>query len=155
MASNLVISGGPLHDFGSTTAALVDILEEHDIQSKVFDDPRAALEILADEPQDWDLVTVNGLHCQFPAARHADIRDQWSFQLSDLQSETLHRYVSSGGSLLACHTAVICFDADPRWADCVGATWNWERSSHPPLGSARIMATSAGLSHPITSGRIS
>jgi type 1 glutamine amidotransferase len=30
--------------------------------------------------------------------------------------------------------------------------WNWDRSSHPPLGPARISPTEAGRHHPITSG---
>ena len=57
-----------------------------------------------------------------------------------------------GGGLLACHAAVICFDGDPRWAACVGATWNWDRSMHPPLGEVHVEPTAAGAEHSITRG---
>ncbi len=41
MNTNLVISGGPLHDFDATTAAIVDLLAEAGVRSTVVDDPRA------------------------------------------------------------------------------------------------------------------
>ena len=152
MATNLVISGGPLHDFDATTAAVVEALAEEGVESTVYDDPRGALRALAAHPSSWDLVTVNGLHWKMASPRHADLRDQWSFALHDHEAETLHRYVLDGGALLACHSATICFDGDERWTACLGASWNWERSSHPPLAPARIVPTAAGNSHPITSG---
>ena len=64
----------------------------------------------------------------------------------------LARHVRGGGGLLACHTAVICFDADPSWHACLGATWSWDRSSHPPHGPARISVTDDGRTHPLTAG---
>lgn len=152
MAANLLISGGPLHDFAASTGALVDVLAGVGVHSTVFDDPRAALRALSDRPEAWDMVTVNGLHWGAASRRHAHLRDQWSFTLSDAEADAVDRYVRGGGSLLACHTAVICFDGDPRWAGCIGATWNWDRSSHPPLGPARIVATAAATAHPLTRG---
>ncbi len=152
MATNLVISGGPLHDFEATTTMLVEILAEEGVQSTVFTDPRAALRALAANPHAWDLVTVNGLHGPMSAERHAHLRDDWSFTLRDDEAETLERYVVEGGGLLALHAAAICFDGDPRWAACLGGTWNWERSSHPPHGPAQVVPTAAGRIHPLTAG---
>jgi uncharacterized protein len=152
VAANLVISGGPLHDFPATSAAIVEILAGAGVHSTVIDDPRAALALLADRPHAWDLVTVNGLHCQLGADRHAHLRDRWSFRLDEAESATLDQHVRAGGGLLACHTAALCFDGDPRWAACIGATWNWERSSHPPLGPAQVEPTAAAARHPITAG---
>ena len=152
MATNLLVSGGPLHDFDASTGALVGVLAEVGVHSTVFDDPRAALRALAERPDAWDLVTVNGLHWEAASPQHAHLRDRWSFTLSDAEADAIDRYVRSGGGLLACHTAVICFDGNARWAGCIGATWNWDRSSHPPVGPARIVATSAATDHPITRG---
>ena len=152
LARNLMISGGPLHDFDATTAVLAEVLAEEGVQSTVFDDPHAGLLALADGAGTWDLVTVNALRWQMGSDRHAPLRDRWAFTLSDGEAEIIDGYVRGGGSLLACHGASICFDGDPRWAACIGATWNWDRSSHPPQGLAVISPTVLGRSHPITAG---
>jgi len=152
VATNLIISGGPLHDFEATTAALVDVMSEVGVRSTVFDDPHRALAELADAPRAWDLVTVNGLHWRMGSDRHQSLRKRWSFTLGDNEARTLHQHVHTGGGLLACHTAAICFDAHPQWATCIGATWDWERSSHPPIGPARVEPTAAGRVHPLTRG---
>lgn len=152
MPTNLLISGGPLHDFASTNAALTMILAEAGVTSTLFEDPHAALAALAAHPGSWDLVTVNGLHWRMESARHASLRERWSFSLRDGEAEALERHVRAGGGLLACHTAAICFDADPHWAACIGATWNWDRSSHPPLAPARVVPTASGREHPLTRG---
>jgi type 1 glutamine amidotransferase len=152
VANNLLISGGPLHDFDATSAALVDLLTEEGVRSTVFDDPHEALRALADRPGSWDLVTVNALRWQMGSERHAPLRDRWAFSLRDGEVETIERHVRAGGGLLACHTAAICFDGHPRWAACLGATWSWDRSAHPPQGPALISPTAAGRRHPITAG---
>lgn len=152
MVTNLLISGGPLHDFDATSAVLVEVLADAGVRSTVVAEPRAGLDALAREPDAWDLVTVNGLWWQMGSERHAHLRDTWSFAVADHEVETLERHVLGGGGLLACHAAAICFDGHPRWAACIGATWRWDRSSHPPLGPARVTPTEAGRRHPITAG---
>lgn len=152
MATNLVISGGPLHDFAGSTAALVGVLEGEGLRCSVAEDPRAGLVELAERPGAWDMVTVNALAWRAGAERHAHLRDEWAFTLHDDESLAIDRYVRGGGALLACHAAVICFDGDPRWAACLGATWNWDRSMHPPLGPVDVVPTAAGAVHPVTAG---
>lgn len=152
MATNLLISGGPIHDFDATSAALEDLLSSAGVQSTIVDDPHEALVALAEHPDSWDLVTVNALYWQMESERHAHLRERWAFRLRDGEAETIERHVRSGGGLLACHSAPICFDGDPRWAACIGATWNWDRSSHPPEGPALIAPTPAGRDHPLTAG---
>ena len=126
MATNLVISGGPLHDFAASTDALVGVLEGEGLRCSVVEDPRAGLRELVERPGAWDVVTVNALAWRAGAERHAHLRDEWAFTLHDDESLAIDRYVRGGGALLACHAAVICFDGDPRWAACLGATWNWD-----------------------------
>lgn len=152
MATNLVISGGPLHDFAASTAVVVDALASAGVDSTVLDDPRDAVRRLSEHPRSWDMVTVNALHWSAGAPRHAHLREEWSFSLTGAESLAVERYVRDGGGLLACHTAVICFDGDPRWVECLGATWDWQRSMHPPLGVARVEPTTAALDHPLTRG---
>lgn len=152
MAENLVLSGGPLHDFTATTAAVVEALADVGVRSTVIDDPHDALRTLAARPGSWDLVTVNALRWRMGSDRHAHLRDRWAFSVRDDEVEALETHVRQGGGLLACHTAAICFDGHPRWAACLGATWAWERSSHPPHGPALVSPTPAGERHPITAG---
>lgn len=152
MANNLMISGGPLHDFDATSGVLTDLLAEVGLRSTLFDDPHEALHVLAERPESWDLVTVNALRWQMGAERHAHLRDRWAFTLRAGEAATLERYVRAGGGLLACHAAAICFDGDPAWVACIGATWSWDRSSHPPQGPALISPTATGRIHPITAG---
>lgn len=147
MTTNLVISGGPLHDFDASSASLVRVLATAGVQSTVVTNPRDALSTLAADPAAWDLVTVNALWWQMPAERHASLRSGWAFALRDDEAQALHDYVHNGGALLACHAAVICFDGHPLWADCIGATWDWSRSSHPPLAPAVVSPTGAGRTH--------
>lgn len=152
MPSNLVISGGPGHDFAGTTAALVEALDEVGVRSSVFEDPHEAFAALVTPGIAWDLVTVNALWWRMDVDRYAAQRSRWAFQARDDELDALLAHVTTGGGLLACHTAVICFDGDPRWAACTGATWNWERSSHPPLGPTMVEPTEAGRRHPIARG---
>jgi type 1 glutamine amidotransferase len=146
---NLVISGGPLHDFAATTAALVDLADAAGFASVVPDDPREALDLLGHDPT-WELVTVNALLWQMPAERHAPLREEWAFVLDDAHADALHEHVVRGGGLLACHTAPICFDGHPRWRSLLGASWDWARSHHPPPSRTAVRPTQAGRHHPIT-----
>jgi hypothetical protein len=150
--TNLLLSGGPIHAFDATSAALADVLADAEVESTIFDDPHEALAELAEHPGAWDLVTVNTLRWRMGSARHAHLRDEWAFTLRDDEGALIDDYVRSGGGLLACHAAPICFDADARWVACIGAAWNWDRSSHPPEGEALVSPTRAGRSHPVTAG---
>ena len=152
VATNLVLRGGPLHDFDASTAVLVELLAEEGIRSTVIDDPHAWCAALEAAPQPWDLVTVNALRWSMAADRYAPWRDEWACALDPAEIAAIDRHVRGGGGLLACHTAVICFDADPTWHACLGATWSWGRSSHPPHGPAHISVTDDGRGHPLTAG---
>jgi type 1 glutamine amidotransferase len=73
----------------------------------------------------------------------------------DLPAEDLaavDAFVRSGGGMLALHTAVICFDGAPVWTELCGAAWNWQASSHPPVGPVEVRVTHAGRTHPVTAG---
>lgn len=150
IARNLVVSGGPLHDFFATTDTLVALAADEGVASTVPLDPTDALDQVG-EPPGWDLVTVNALLWRMPAERHAPLRDGWGHRLADAHAEALLAHVTGGGGLLACHTAPICFDDDPRWRALIGAAWSWHRSHHPPLGPAQVEPTAAGADHPLTS----
>lgn len=152
MATNLLLSGGPGHDFEASSGVLSDVLAGAGVESVIFDDPREGCAALAARPGTWDLVTVNALHWQVASERHKHLRDRWAFTLREDEAQALVGHVRAGGALLACHAAVICFDGHPRWRECTGATWSWPRSSHPPQGPVLVSPTPAGEVHPLTAG---
>lgn len=152
MTANLLLSGGPIHDFAASTGRLRDVLAAEGVESVVEDDLHRAIERLVDPGVVWDMVTVNALRWTMAGERHRDLRDEWAFVLTDHEADALAAHVRDGGGLLALHTAVICFDTRPVWHDTVGASWDWDRSAHPPLGEVVVTVTDAGREHPLTAG---
>lgn len=156
MTANVVLSGGPTHQFAVTTAALTELLAGQGVTSTVVSEPTEVVAILraaeAGVTAPVDLVTVNALRWRMDQERYAGQRDAYAVTLAPADLEVVDRYVRRGGALLALHTAVICFDADPLWHHLCGASWRWDVSSHPPYGTARVDVTLAGRHHPVTRG---
>jgi type 1 glutamine amidotransferase len=154
--TNLVLSGGPGHDFDATTAALGAMSDRAGFTTTVVTEAEelfAMLHRAADgETAPWDLVTVNALRWRMETGRYTDQRNRLAFDLGCADAAALARHVGSGGGLVALHTGVICFDAEPTWHQLVGASWNWERSSHPLVGEVEVAVTDAGRRHPLTVG---
>ncbi len=152
----LLLAGGPTHDFAATSSALIEVLEPLGARTTVVDEPALALDALraapAGDAEPWDLLVVDALRWRMEVDRYAALRERWAFSLGDDDAAVLAAHVAGGGGLLALHTAVICFDAHPRWHELLGASWSWERSSHPPLGTVAVRATAAGEQHPATQG---
>jgi hypothetical protein len=156
MTRNLLLSGGPVHDFDATSEALAGLLEDHDVHTTVVHDPGAAAALLrgmvhgGEEP--YDLLTVNALRWRMEAPRHADLRAEHAYRLTDADAAAFEEFVRGGGGLLALHAAVICFDAHPAWRELCGASWDWAASSHPACGPTLVTLTAAGRDHPLTAG---
>ena len=153
---HVVLAGGPTHETPATSAQLAALLADDGFTTAVTEDPAELFDALraaedgAGDPV--DLVTVNALRWRMEAERYAHLRDAHAYELAPDDSAVLDRFVRAGGGLLALHTAVICFDAEPTWHRLVGASWDWEHSSHPPLGPVSIAVTEAGRAHPVTAG---
>lgn len=141
-----ILSGGPGHAFDSTSAALQNLLAEVGFCCLITDDVSQAL---ADRAlKSTRLLVINALRWSMHQPRYADSRQPWAFTLEDSTAESLDDFVSSGGGLLAIHTAVICFDAHPVFARLLGASWDWGSSWHPPVGTFKVDPISSAL--PIT-----
>ena len=149
MIRNLVLSGGVGHPFSVTSSALAEVLAEVGIASEVDEDLESAIGGLAESGR-FQMVTVNALRWRMLAERYAPQRPAFAFSLSEAARSALAGFVRSGGALLVVHTGVICFDDWPQWGEIVGGAWNWERSSHPPLGPVE-MHVRTGV-HPIVAG---
>jgi type 1 glutamine amidotransferase len=152
VTANLVLSGGPTHDFAASSGRLVELLSAEGIESVVEEDLHQGIECLVDPDLVWDMFTVNALRWTMGAERYRHLRDEWAFVLTAGEADAMSAHVRDGGGLLALHTAVICFDTRPAWHETVGASWDWGRSSHPPLGEILVTVTDAGRRHPLTTG---
>jgi hypothetical protein len=148
---HLLLSGGPTHAFDETSPRLAALLAEEGFTTTTVTEPAEVWARLA-APPEWDLLTVNALRWRMEVDRYADQRAQWAVELTADQETVLDRFVRDGGGLLALHTAVLCFDGSSVWRGLIGGTWNWERSSHPPLGPVSVSLTPAAACHPVTIG---
>lgn len=141
----LVLCGGAdyAHDFATTGAALVDLVEGAGHATVLVTHPDDAAAALRADP--FDALVVNALWWRMEADAYAPWRDEWAYATPDATKATIGSFVAEGGGLLANHTAPICFDDWPEWSDIVGATWRWGVSSHPPHGpvTARVVADHA------------
>lgn len=149
MIRNLILTGGIGHPFADAAPALDAVLAGAGIVSTVTEDIEGGLEEL--DRGGFDLVTVYALRWRMLGSeKYAPHRDAWAFSLSPDGRDRLTRFVTGGGGLLGLHTALVCFDDWPGWADLLGARWVWGRSGHPPLGPVTLRPT--GTPHPITDG---
>jgi len=156
MTRNLMLIGGPGHEFESIAEALDRQFRRVGIDTTVVAHPEEMLAALASDTNPgvsrYDLLTVHALHWGMDADRYAHLRDAHSYCLSSADAAMIRDFVIGGGGLLALHTAVVCFDAEPIWHELCGAAWHWERSSHPELGESEVSVTIEGRAHSITAG---
>lgn len=131
----LVLTGGMHHDSERRQAALLDDLGAAGVVSVVADDP-AVLATL-----DHDLLVVNALWWTMSADRYEPMRGEWARTLGPDARAALRSHVDAGRPILALHAAVICFDDWPAWGELLGGSWNWDRSSHPPLSTDPVRVT--------------
>jgi uncharacterized protein len=156
VSRNLLLTGGPTHDFAASAERLGPLLAEQGLDTTTVDEPAAAVELLrsaatgATEP--FATLTVHALRWSMAAPEHAHLRERYGTVLDPDDLAVIDAFVRGGGGMLALHSAVICFDGSPAWRELCGAAWDWGRSSHPPLGATAIAVTPAGREHVITAG---
>ncbi len=152
----LLLSGGPGHDFAATNEAVARLLDRQGVRTTVVDEPAECVAHLrvaeSGHSPPFSLLTVSALHWGMDTPHYAHLRPTQARHLGDDDARVIESFVRRGGGLLALHTAVICFDAQPRWRSLLGASWNWETSSHPPWGPVAARVTPAGRAHPLTAG---
>ncbi|WP_018332060.1 ThuA domain-containing protein [Actinomycetospora chiangmaiensis] len=130
----VVLSGGLTHDFPATTSCLLAELDSVGLNADVHTDVDAALGALPGAA----LLVVNALRWtmtgpEVPERYRAQADAQGASPSSEARA-AFDAHLAAGGGVLAMHTAPICFDDWPAWADALGARWVWGRSQHPPLG---------------------
>ena len=148
MKRNLILSGGPAHDYDCTSVLLADLLGEAEIESEIHSD----FSVLEGEALNgFDLITLNCARwtCSQPQVP-PEWREHWAFDLPQPAREGLLAYLKFGKGLLALHAATLCFDDWPEFREILGAWWEWGKSGHPPFGH-QAMHVRTGA-HPITRG---
>ncbi|HEX3956515.1 MAG TPA: ThuA domain-containing protein [Trebonia sp.] len=143
----VVLSGGPTHDFPATTACLTVLLAEEGIDSEIHTHVEDAFLALPGAA----LVVVNALRWTMTSPGTPDRFRQRAaaegVSPSPAARAALTEHLRGGSGVLGMHTAAICFDDWPQWADTLGGSWVWGRSSHPPLGPPVRVRVSPG--HPL------
>jgi uncharacterized protein len=143
----LVLTGGPGgHPFEATAGLLAAVLAAAGYETSITSDVELCFAAL----DGCDLLAVNALRWRMLDERYAADRTEHGFSLSSDGRKRVTAFRRRGGAVLASHTAAICFDDWPAWGDIIGASWRWGRSSHPPLGSARVEVREDA--HPVVAG---
>ena len=129
----LILSGGPFHDFDTTSRMLSELLALEGISSDNCDDVEQGL---ADAPA-YDLLVVNMLRWRMLGEWFDDDRDEWAMSLSAQGREAFHGHLAKGRGILALHTATICFDDWAAWATSsaptgTGSAPTTRRRGRPP-----------------------
>ncbi|MQA13879.1 MAG: ThuA domain-containing protein [Pseudonocardiaceae bacterium] len=153
----IVLSGGPTHDFATTSGCLAEVLDEVGLDVEVYDDIEAGVAALGrdrvggDGPAATRLLVVNLLRWTMRVpARYADRAAELGYSPSEQVRAGVRAHLDRGGGLLGMHTASICFDDWPEWGAILGGAWNWDRSHHPPAGPMSVRVSRPD--HPLVSG---
>ena len=148
MSRNLILTGGPYHPFADSAAALAALLEDVDIDSEITTDIHGGLASLS--RGNFDLLTVFALRWPMTGEKYDAHRATWGFELPVADRQHISNHVAAGRSILALHTASICFGDWPEWRTLIGAGWNSGTSFHPPFGPVDVEISADD--HPITTG---
>lgn len=149
----VVLSGGLTHDFPATTACLTGLLDDAGVDVEVHTGTEGVDSALRSLPG-AALFVVNALRWSMTGAatpdRYRDEADAEGASPSPQARDALAAHLAAGGGVLGMHTASICFDDWPGWAETLGGAWVWGESSHPPLGPA--VDVSVAAAHPLVDG---
>ncbi|TDQ51799.1 hypothetical protein EV188_108160 [Actinomycetospora succinea] len=133
----VVLSGGLTHDFPATTSCLAELLAPLGVEVEVHEGTAGVDSALLALPR-ADLLVVNALRWTMTGPgvpdRYREKAGEEGASPSDAARAAFDAHLARGGGVLAMHTAALCFDDWPGWADALGARWVWGHSQHPPLG---------------------
>lgn len=143
MTKNLILSGGPAHDYARTSPALAGIFAEVGIDSQIHED----LSIIESSSlQQFDMLTLNCARWTCGGISPDHEWFEYRFELPEAAREELIRFFERGKGLLALHTATLCFDDWDEYARIIGATF----TGHGPFQDYRMQVHTDA--HPITKG---
>lgn len=149
----VVLSGGLTHDFPATTGCLAELLEAAGFDVDVHTGTSGVDSALTALPG-AALLVVNALRwtmtCSGTPERYRVQAGVEAASPSPRARDALGAHLAAGGGVLGMHTATLCFDDWPGWADTLGARWEWGHSHHPPIGPP--IRVTVGGGHPVVDG---
>lgn len=135
--NNLILSGGWSHNFAASVPDVVETLNAVGFVSDVAFDISESIELL--ESKSYELITVLACWFQMRDPRYSQQnREIWARTTTQQWREAMLRQRDNGVGLMAMHTATLCFDDWSEWPKWIGGSWDWKKSSHPPLGELDI-----------------
>lgn len=138
MSEVLLLTGGRGHPPDASAASLKECFGDLGIGVDATEDVEAGLARL--DPGRHVLLAVNALRFTMTDPRYDDVRSDHAFSLSVAGRAAIAAWHDAGRPILSIHAGVICFDDWPGWGDLLGARWDWNRSSHPPLATFEVCA---------------
>ncbi len=143
---NVMLVGGIYHPFDEYAEEITSLCTEIGVDTIVTDDVEAAIGQL----EGAALFTLYALRWRMlNHEKYIPHRPRWAFEMPQALADTLRSYVANGGPMLAMHTASICFDDWPGFAQVLGGQWVWNTSFHPEPGAVDVIPAGE---HPIVSG---
>jgi len=143
MTRNLILSGGPAHDYSRTSAMLSSTLAEVGVRSDIHEDFGV---IESGVLREFDMITMN---CARWTCADVGPDHEWysfRFELSQEARAELLGFLGEGKGLLALHAATLCFDDWDEFAEILGARF----TGHGPYQEYRLRVHADA--HPITEG---
>lgn len=139
----MLLSGGWMHPVAQAGARLADLVADHRFEVHLVEDPEEVAAAMSPSPE---LLVVDACWFSLGAERYTETeRAEFGVGRSPAREQALEAFVTTGGAVLALHTAVICFDTWPRWGQLLGGSWNWATSSHPPPAEITVVPTTDGF----------
>lgn len=139
----LLAGGSPhAHDFDRIARAVEDALDAEGIAVDLVRHPDRL-------PARLDLGTpliVHGLWWRMLEPAYDRWRADHAYSTTEPVRRALQAFVADGGSLLAMHTAVVCFDDWEGWGRMLGGSWEWGLSLHPPPAEAEVVLVDHAIS---------
>jgi hypothetical protein len=144
----LIYSGGINHPFPDSAPALARVLESAGLHARLtFELPELLTWLRFGRDA---LLVIYALRWSMTQhEKYEPHRAQWAMSLPEEARATISDHVRAGAGLLGMHTASICFDDWPGWAEVLGGAWQWGRSYHPLLGPVKAYVDAT---HPLARG---
>lgn len=125
-----------MHPPDDPVSALTALLSNRGFDVEVILDPDGVTAV-----EGVDLLIVAACWFSMSDARYdSSQRSSWAVERNERRESALAAAADAGVPLLGMHTAVICFDNWPVWAQWLGGCWDWSTSNHPAPAEITVAA---------------
>ena len=134
---NVMLIGGIYHPFDEYAHEIAKLGDANGMETVATDSIDEAIELLPSA----DFLTLYALRWRMlNHEKYIPHRPRWAYETSSELVRALEQHAASGRPVLAMHTASICFDDWPGYANLLGGRWVWDQSFHPEAGAVHVEA---------------